>query len=196
VEETVGAMGELVGEGKVRYIGLCEVGPETVARAHSVHPISAVQSEYSLFSRKPERFLLPALREMGVGFVAYSPLGRGVLSGSFDPGAPPAAGDVRSTRYPRLQGDNAFRNGELAKRIGALAESVRVTRSQLTLAWILWKGADIVPIPGSTSVEHIRENAAASELDVDPHVLQAVDSAIREEEVAGERYFDMSLIEE
>jgi aryl-alcohol dehydrogenase-like predicted oxidoreductase len=160
IEETVGALADLVGEGKIRHIGLSEAGPETIRRAHAVHPVTAVQSEYSLFTRDPEARVLPVLRELNIGFVPFSPLGRGFLTGTirstgqFDPG------DFRADN-PRFTGENFEHNLRLADQVAAIASEVGVTPAQVALAWLLAQGDDIAPIPGTRRVERVEENIAA-----------------------------------
>jgi aryl-alcohol dehydrogenase-like predicted oxidoreductase len=194
IEETVGAMSELVDQGKVRYLGLSEAAAETVRRAHAVHPISALQTEFSLFSREPESELLPTLRELGVGFVAYSPLGRGLLA------AKPASleelgeGDFRVERYPRFMGENREHNLKLAGRVREIAEAKGATPAQLALAWVLHQGQDIVPIPGTKRIRYLEENAASVELELDPETLQELDEALPVGAVQGDRYSDMTRV--
>lgn len=163
IEETVGAMAELVREGKVRYLGLCEVSPGTVRRAHSVHPISVVQSEYSLWSRDVERDLLPVLRELGIGFVAYSPLGRGFLAGSVRSRVDLDPDDWRLTQ-PRFTETALAKNRGIARAVDAMAQEKGCTPAQLALAWLLAQGEDVVPIPGTSKASRIEENAAAAGL--------------------------------
>ncbi|MEO8034714.1 MAG: aldo/keto reductase, partial [Acidobacteriota bacterium] len=160
IEDTVGAMAELVDAGKVRYLGLSEASPKTIRRAHAVHPISALQTEYSLWSRDPEDEILPTVRELGIGFVAYSPLGRGFLSGQIKSMADLEEGDYRRNN-PRFTGENFQRNLDVVKRIQDIAKAKGVTPSQLALAWLMTRGADIVPIPGSRRIRHLEENVAA-----------------------------------
>ncbi|MGH7612358.1 MAG: aldo/keto reductase [Candidatus Dormibacteria bacterium] len=195
IEETVGAMAELVEEGKVRYLGLSEAAPATIRRAHAVHPISALQTEYSLFSRDPEAEILPTLRELGIGFVAYSPLSRGLLTDQ-----PPDAdqlepGDFRSTRYPRFQGENRDHNLGLGRRVGELARSVDATAAQLALSWVLHQGEDIVPIPGTKRRRYLEENVAAAELDPAPGVLTELGELLPPGVASGERYANMGSID-
>jgi aryl-alcohol dehydrogenase-like predicted oxidoreductase len=185
IEETVGAMKELVEAGKVRHLGLSEAGPETIRRAHAVHPITAVQSEYSLWSRDIEDEVIPALRELGVGLVAYSPLGRGFLSGRFKSIDDFDPDDFR--RYsPRFQGDNFGKNLELVDRITELASEKGVTPSQLALAWVLGRGDDIVPIPGTKRRRYLEENAAAAEIELTPEEAERIAEALPEP--SGPRY--------
>jgi aryl-alcohol dehydrogenase-like predicted oxidoreductase len=163
IEETVGAMAQLVKEGKVRHLGLSEAGPQTIRRAHAVHPITALQSEYSLWTRDPEDKILPTCRELGIGFVAYSPLGRGFLTGRFKRFEDLPADDYRR-HSPRFQGENFQRNLDLVRRIGELAAQKHRTPSQLALAWVLAQGEGIVPIPGTKHRKYLEENVAAVEI--------------------------------
>ncbi len=194
IEETVGAMAELVEQGKVKYLGLSEASPETVRRAHEVHPISALQTEYSLWSRDPEDALLPTVRELGIGFVAYSPLGRGFLSGSIRSLDDLEENDFRR-HSPRLQGENFERNLELVDRISEIAEEKGVTLGQLALAWVLHRGEDIVPIPGTKRRSYLEENVAASELELSPDELERIDEAAPSGAASGDRYPDMSTVD-
>src|SRR5438046_7552484 len=163
IEETVGAMAELVQAGKIKHLGLSEAGPQTIRRANAVHPITALQSEWSLWTRDPEADVLPTVRELGIGFVAYSPLGRGFLSGRFT--SPDDFGEDDFRRYhPRFQGENFQKNLELVERVKEIAEEKGVAPGQLALAWVLAEGDDIVPIPGTTRVEHLEENVAALDI--------------------------------
>ena len=195
IEETVGAMAELVQAGKVRHIGLSEASPETIRRAHAVHPITALQTEYSLWSRDPEERLLPTVRQLGIGFVAYAPIGRGFLSGRFrSPDDVGDEGDFRS-RHPRFQGDNFRRNRELLERLEALAAEKGVTPAQLALAWVLHQGDDIVPIPGTKHRTYLQENVAAVEIELSEEDLARIDEAAPHGVTAGDRYADMSNID-
>ncbi|MEJ7657854.1 MAG: aldo/keto reductase [Thermoleophilaceae bacterium] len=194
IEETVGAMAELVEQGKVKYLGLSEASPETVRRAHEVHPISALQTEYSLWSRDPEDALLPTVRELGIGFVAYSPLGRGFLSGSIRSLDDLEENDFRR-HSPRLQGENFERNLELVDRISEIAEEKGVTPGQLALAWVLHRGEDIVPIPGTKRRSYLEENVAASEIELSPDELERIDEAAPSGAASGDRYPDMSTVD-
>jgi aryl-alcohol dehydrogenase-like predicted oxidoreductase len=189
IEETVGAMAELVAAGKVRYLGLSEASPETIRRAHAVHPISALQTEYSIWARQPEAELLPAVRELGIGFVAYSPLGRGFLTGTVDVGAL-APGDFRRGQ-PRFQGENLDVNQAIVDRIRQLAAARDVTPAQLALAWVAAQGADIVPIPGTKRRRYLEENVAAAGLVLTDAELGALAEAGT---ARGDRYADMSRI--
>jgi aryl-alcohol dehydrogenase-like predicted oxidoreductase len=195
IEETVGAMAALVGEGKVRYLGLSEASPATIRRAHSVHPISALQTEYSLWARDPEKEILPTVRELGIGFVAYSPLGRGFLAGRFrGPDDLRDEGDFRS-RHPRFQDDNLARNLKLLQRLEEIAEDKGVTSAQLALAWVLHRGADVVPIPGTKRRRYLEENVAAAALELSDDELERLDRALPPGATAGQRYADMKSID-
>ncbi|HWW09251.1 MAG TPA: aldo/keto reductase [Candidatus Acidoferrales bacterium] len=194
IEETVGAMGDLVAAGKVRYIGLSEPGTATVRRAHAVHPISAVQSEYSLFARDVEAEVLPALRELGIGFVAYSPLGRGLLTGTVRSAADLAEDDVRRQRFPRFQADNLEANAPLVDELRDIAASREVTPAQLALAWLLHRGKDVVPIPGTKRRARLEENAAAAEIALTEDELGRLDAAVPPGAVRGARHWDMASI--
>jgi aryl-alcohol dehydrogenase-like predicted oxidoreductase len=186
IEETVGALAELVQEGKVRHIGLSEAAPETIRKAHAVHPITAVQSEYSLWSRDIEAEVLPTLRELGIGLVAYSPIGRGFLAGRFsDPERELDEGDFRRSN-PRFVGENLERNQRLAAKIRELAEEKGITSGQLALAWVLAQGDDIVPIPGTKRVSYLEENWGATEVQLSDDELEHIDAELPE--AAGERY--------
>src|SRR5580658_5171356 len=188
IEETVGAMAELVRQGKVRYLGLSEAGAKTIRRAHATHPISAIQSEYSLWSRDPEENeVLPAVRELGIGFVAYSPLGRGFLTGQIRKPSDLAADDWRLTS-PRFQGENFQKNLDLVTKIEELAEKRKVKASQLALAWVLAQGDDIVPIPGTKRRSYLEENAAAAEIKLTQEELAALDAIAPRGAAKGERY--------
>jgi aryl-alcohol dehydrogenase-like predicted oxidoreductase len=187
IEETVGAMAELVAAGKVRYLGLSEAAPATIRRAHKVHPIAALQTEYSLWSRDPEDEILPACRELGIGFVAYSPLGRGMLTGRFKSPEDFPEDDWRRN-HPRFQGQNFNRNQELVRRVEGLAKSKHCTPAQLALAWLLAQGLDIVPIPGSKARARVEENTAAADLVLDGADLEALDAAFPKGAAAGARY--------
>jgi len=187
IEETVGAMAELVRQGKVGHLGLSEVAPRTIRRAHAVHPITAVQVEYSLWTRDPEAELLPTLRELGIGLVAYSPLGRGFLAGRFRNVDELAPGDWRRTN-PRFQGENFARNLRLADPVRALAAEKGCTPSQLALAWVLAQGQDVVPIPGTSSVTRLEENLAAARVRLTVEDLSRLDAALPRGAAAGARY--------
>jgi len=187
IEETVGAMAKLVKEGKVRHLGLSEASPETLRRAHAVHPIAAPQTEYSLWTRDPEDGVLAAARKLGVGFVAYSPLGRGFLTGQIKRFEDLEPGDVRR-QHPRFQGENFAKNLELVTRVEAMARSKGVTPSQLALAWVLAQGPDIVPIPGTKKRKYLEENAAADEVKLSAEDLRALDAVAPKGVTAGNRY--------
>ena len=187
IEETVGAMAELVKAGKVRFLGLSEAAPGTIRRAHQVHPISALQTEYSLWTRDPEAEILPTTRELGIGFVAYSPLGRGFLTGRFRTPEEIPEGDWRR-QNPRFQRDNFRQNLALADRLRAVAEKKRVTPGQLALAWLLTRGDDLVPIPGTKQLRYLEENAAAAEIRLSKDELAEIDRALPPGAAAGTRY--------
>ena len=185
IEETVGAMAELVKAGKVRYLGLSEAAPDTIRRAHRVHPITALQTEYSLFTREPEREILPTTRELGIGFVAYSPLGRGLLTGTIRK-ADDVQGDFRGT-VPWFQGENFDRNVQLVGELERMAEARGVTAAQLALAWLLHQGPDIVPIPGTRRQSNLTLNAAAAGISLSAEDLAHLDGIFNEQAVAGNR---------
>ena len=187
IEETVGEMAKLVKQGKVRYLGLSEAGPETIRRAHRVHPIAALQTEYSLWSRDPEDEILPICRELGVGFVPYSPLGRGFLTGEIRRYEDLAKDDFRRFN-PRFQGENFEKNLELVRRVRQIAEEKHCTPSQLALAWVLAQGQDVVPIPGTTRRKHLEENVRAAEIELSAGDLRAIDEVAPKGVAAGERY--------
>jgi aryl-alcohol dehydrogenase-like predicted oxidoreductase len=193
IEETVGAMADLVAAGKVRQLGLSEAGPETIRRAHAVHPITALQSEWSLWTRDPEGDVLATVRELGIGFVAYSPLGRGFLAGRFSSPDELSDDDFRRN-HPRLQGENFERNSALAQRVRELAEEKGCTPAQLALAWVLSHGEDVVPIPGTKRRTYLEQNAAASEITLTDDELGRLDDAFPPGAAAGPRYADMSPI--
>jgi aryl-alcohol dehydrogenase-like predicted oxidoreductase len=193
IEDTVGAMAELVAAGKVKHLGLSEAGPETIRRAHAVHPITALQSEWSLWTRDPEGEVLDTVRELGIGFVAYSPLGRGFLAGRFSSADELAEDDFRR-RHPRMSGDNGERNRELADKVRELADAKGCTPAQLALAWVLARGDDVVPIPGTKRREYLEQNAAASDVRLDDDELRDLDEAFPPGAAAGQRYADMSSI--
>jgi aryl-alcohol dehydrogenase-like predicted oxidoreductase len=193
IEDTVGAMAELVAAGKVRYLGLSEASPATIRRAHAVHPISALQTEYSLWTRDPEDDVLPTVRELGIGFVAYSPLGRGFLSGQIHSPEDLAEDDFRREN-PRFQGENFSRNLELVERVRAMADEKGVTASQLALAWVLSRGDDVVPIPGTKRRRYLEENVAAVEVELTTAEIDEIESVFPRGAIAGERYADMSTV--
>src|ERR671914_170261 len=192
IEETVGAMAELVREGKVRFLGLSEASPATIRRAHAVHPISALQTEYSLWSRDPEAEVLPTVRELGIGFVAYSPLGRGFLSGQITSTEDLAEDDFRR-RAPRFRRENFDANLRLVERVREIAEEKDVTPGQLALAWLLHQGDDIVPIPGTKRVKYLEENAAAAEITLTSEDLRRIEDAMPRGSAAGERYAEQQM---
>jgi aryl-alcohol dehydrogenase-like predicted oxidoreductase len=194
IEETVGAMKELVEAGKVRYLGLSEAGPQTIERAHAVHPISALQTEYSLWTRDPEEVVLPTIRELGIGFVAYSPLGRGFLSGRFNSPDEFEEGDFRA-HIPRFQGENFEKNLELVEKVKEIAHEKGVTASQLALAWVMAQGDDVVPIPGTTKVTNLEQNVAAADIELTDDDLARLDEVAPKGAAAGDRYADMSSID-
>jgi aryl-alcohol dehydrogenase-like predicted oxidoreductase len=193
IEETVGAMAELVRAGKVRHLGLSEAAPRTIRRAHEVHPIAALQTEYSLWSRDPEDEILPAVRELGIGFVAYSPIGRGFLSGQWRSIDDLAADDWRRNN-PRFQGENFQRNLDVVGKIEEIAREKGVTPAQLAIAWVLARGNDIVPIPGSKSRKHLEENIAAAEIELTREELARIDAVAPKGVAAGDRYPNMALV--
>jgi len=190
IEETVGAMAELVDEGKVRYLGLSEASAETIRRAHAVHPISALQSEYSLWSRDIEEEILPTIRELHIGLVAYSPLGRGFLTGQIKSPDDLAADDFRR-HNPRFQGENFQRNLDLVKRVQRIADEHDCAPGQVALAWVLAQGDDVVPIPGTKRRSYLEQNVEACELELTADDLGALDDLSG---VAGDRYPDMSFV--
>jgi len=187
IEETVGAMARLVEEGKVRFLGLSEAAPQTLERACGVHPIAALQTEYSLWSREPEPEILPTCRSLGVAFIAYSPLGRGFLTGAYKSPDDFADDDYRR-HSPRFQGENFVRNLELVEKVKTLAAQAGITASQLALAWVLAQGEDIIPIPGTKHRKYIDENAAAVDINLAPELLQNLQDIFPPEAAAGDRY--------
>jgi aryl-alcohol dehydrogenase-like predicted oxidoreductase len=197
IEETVGAMKGLVEAGKVRHLGLSEASPETIRRAHAVHPITALQTEYSLFTRDLEDEILPTIRELGIGLVPYSPLGRGLLTGAIkkDAGADGEADFRRSAYFPRFQGEALEANLVLVDRITAIAEEKGCTPGQLALAWVLAQGDDVAPIPGTKRVKYLEENAAAVSVALSDDDLERLTDAVPREAVAGDRYGDLSSID-
>lgn len=192
VEETVGAMAALVREGKVRYLGLSEAAPATIRRANKVHPISALQTEYSLWSRDPEDEILPTVRELGIGFVSYSPLGRGFLTGRFHRIEDIPENDYRRNS-PRFQGENFKKNLELVERVREIAREKNVKPSQLALAWVLAQGDDIVPIPGTTRRQHLEENIAALDIVLTRFDLSRIDAVAPKGAAAGMRYSEEGM---
>jgi aryl-alcohol dehydrogenase-like predicted oxidoreductase len=194
IEETVGAMAELVEQGKVAHLGLSEAAPETIRRAHATHPIAALQTEYSLWSRDPEDEILPTVRELGIGFVAYSPLGRGFLTGRFKSIDDLPEDDFRRVS-PRFGGENFDRNLELVDRVTEIADEKGVAAGQLALAWVLAQGEDIVPIPGTKHVQYLEQNIAAADVELSDEDLRRIDEAAPAGAAAGERYADMSPVD-
>ena len=192
VEDTVGAMAELVRAGKVRFLGLSEAAPDTIRRAHATHPIAALQTEYSLWSRDPEGELLTMVRELGIGFVPYSPLGRGFLTGRFRAPDDLPADDVRRT-MPRFQGENFGRNLDLVARIGEMAADKGCAPGQLALAWVLAQGEDIVPIPGTKRRVYLEENVAALSVRLTPEELAELDRALPPDSASGTRYGEAGM---
>src|SRR6202451_1368481 len=188
IEETVGAMAELVKAGKVKYLGLSEASPATIRRAHKVHPITALQTEYSLWERHVEAEILPTLRELGIGFVPYSPLGRGFLTGAITKKSDLLETDSRATRMPRFASDNFEKNQVLVARVRAIAERKGVTAGQLALAWVLAKGEDLVPIPGTKRRKYLEENAKAADIRLSKMDIDALEAAMPIDQVVGERY--------
>lgn len=193
IEDTVGAMAELVQQGKVRYLGLSEAAPATIRRAQAVHPISALQTEYSLWSRDPEDEILPTIRELGIGFVPYSPLGRGFLSGQITRLEDLAEDDYRR-QSPRFQGENFQKNLQVVEQVRAIAQEKGVTPSQLALAWLLAQGEDIVPIPGTKRRQYLEENVGATEITLTAKELQRMDAVAPKGVAVGDRYADMSTV--
>jgi aryl-alcohol dehydrogenase-like predicted oxidoreductase len=192
IEETVGAMAELVREGKVRYLGLSEAGAQTIRRAHATHPIAALQTEYSLWTRDPEREILPAVRELGIGFVAYSPLGRGFLTGRFKKYEDLPHDDYRRN-HPRFQGENFERNLRLVETVEQIAREKNATASQIGLAWLLAQGDDIVPIPGTKRRKYLEDNLGALDVTLSQDDLRRVHEAFPVGAAAGERYPEQAL---
>ena len=193
IEDTVGAMADLVQQGKVRYLGLSEAAPATIRRAHAVHPITALQTEYSLWSRDPEDEILPTVRELGIGFVPYSPLGRGFLSGKIKRIEDLAKDDYR--RYsPRFQGENFAKNLAVVEQVNAIAQEKGVSASQLAIAWLLVKGDDIVPIPGTKRRQYLEENAAAVDIQLTSAEIEQIEAVAPQGIAVGERYPDMSSV--
>lgn len=197
IEETVGAMAELVDAGKVRHLGLSEASAATIRRAHATHPITALQSEYSLFTRDIEDEILPTIRELGIGLVPYSPLGRGLLTGTItETGGAAGDGDFRRSAYfPRFQGDALTANLALVDNVRAVAEEKGVTPGQVALAWVLAQGPDVVPIPGTKRQRYLEENVGAAGVVLTDDDLVALEKAVPRDAVAGDRYGDMSHID-
>jgi aryl-alcohol dehydrogenase-like predicted oxidoreductase len=193
IEETVGAMKELVDAGKVRHLGLSEASADTLRRAHAVHPITALQSEWSLWTRDPEEGVIQTCRELGIGFVAYSPLGRGFLSGRIRSTDDLSDDDFRK-HHPRFQGENFQRNLDLVAEVDQLASEQGVTPGQLALAWVLARGGDVVPIPGTTRAGHLEENVGALRVELTADDLERLEEAFPKGSTAGDRYADMSVV--
>jgi len=192
IEETVGAMAELVREGKVRYLGLSEAAAQTIRRAHAVHPIAALQSEYSLWTRDPEEEILPTCRELGIGFVAYSPLGRGFLTGQIK-SPEDLAPDDRRRQFPRFQGENFQRNLDLVERVKKIAAEKNCLPSQLALAWVLAQGEEIIPIPGTKRRRYLEENVGALAVELTADDLRRISEVARPGVAAGMRYPDAGM---
>jgi aryl-alcohol dehydrogenase-like predicted oxidoreductase len=188
IEDTVGAMAELVKAGKVKYLGLSEASPATIRRAHKVHPITALQTEYSLWERTPEKEILPTIRELGIGFVPYSPLGRGFLTGTITKPSDLTESDARTQRMPRFASENFDKNQALFQRVKAIAKRKGIKPAQLALAWVLAKGEDLIPIPGTKRRKYLEENAAAVDIQLTPADVAELEAAVPQNEIAGERY--------
>lgn len=193
IEETVGAMAELVKAGKVKYLGLSEASAATIRRAHAVHPITALQTEYSLWTRDVEDDILPTLRELGIGFVPYSPLGRGFLAGAISKPSDLAATDVRTIRMPRFAGEAFDKNAVLVAKVKEIAATKGCTPAQLALAWVLAKGDDLVPIPGTKRRKYLEENAGCVAVKLTPAEVTELETAVPPEAVAGTRYAEAGL---
>jgi aryl-alcohol dehydrogenase-like predicted oxidoreductase len=193
IEDTIGAMAELVQAGKVRYLGMSEAAPATIRRAQAVHPITALQTEYSLWSREPEEEILPTVRELGIGFVPYSPLGRGFLTGAFQSPDDFAPDDYRRNS-PRFQGENFAKNLDLVEKVKEIAAEKGVTPAQLALAWLLAQGDNIVPIPGTKHRKYLAENVAAVDIELSQAELDRIDAVVPQGVAAGNRYPDMSTV--
>ena len=193
IEDTIRAMADLVKEGKVRYIGMSEASPSTIRRAAKVHRITALQTEYSLWSRDPEEGILDTVRELGIGFVAYSPLGRGFLTGRFKKPQDIPEDDFRRN-HPRFQGENFYKNTELIDRVREIADEKQCTPGQLVLAWVLAQGKDVVPIPGTTHVDHLKENIGALNIELSEADRHRLNEVAPKGITAGQRYADMSTV--
>jgi aryl-alcohol dehydrogenase-like predicted oxidoreductase len=193
IEDTVGAMADLVKAGKVKYLGLSEAAPATIRRAHKVHPITALQTEYSLFVRDVEDEILPTLRELGIGFVPYSPLGRGFLTGAISKPGDLDQNDARIQRFPRFTPDAIDQNNRLVARIRNIAQSKNATPGQLALAWVLAKGEDLVPIPGTKRRKYLEENAAAADIHLTASEINDLEAAVPLHEIAGDRYAPQAM---
>ena len=192
IEDTIGAMADLVKEGKVKYIGMSEAAPNTIRRAHSVHPISALQTEYSLWTRDAEPEIIPALRELGIGFVPYSPLGRGFLTGKINSADDLSEGDFRRNT-PRFQKENFDKNMKLVSRVKLMAQEREVTAGQIALAWVLSKGNDFVPIPGTKRIKYIEENAASVNVKLSDDEIKKLDEVFHHGSAAGLRYPETAM---
>ena len=195
IEETVGAMAELVEAGKVRHLGLSEASATNIRKAHATHPITALQTEYSLFTRDLEDEILPVLRELGIGLVPYSPLGRGILTGAIRPGTLPEGDSRASAYFPRFTGEALDANLVLVDKVRRFAEDKGCTPGQLALAWVLAQGEDVVPIPGTKRVAYLEENVGAADVHLTAADLAALDAAVPRDAVVGDRYGDMSHID-
>lgn len=193
IEETVGAMKELVEAGKVKYLGLSEAGVETIRRANATHPVSALQSEYSLFTRDMEDGILPVVRELGIGFVPYSPLGRGFLTGAWKSIDDLPDEDTRSARFPRFSRENFDKNLKLAEKVRSIADEKGITPGQLALAWLLHQGGDIAPIPGTKRRERLEENAKAADVELSQDDLRRIEEALPKGSASGERYTEQMM---
>ncbi|AJF00508.1 aldo/keto reductase [Pandoraea apista] len=194
IEDVAGTVGDLVKAGKVRYFGLSEAGERTIRRAHAVHPVSVLQSEYSLWHRDIEASILPCLRELGVGLVPFAPLGRGFLTGTARRAEDFPEGDSRRTSDPRVQGENFEANMRLARTLAEYAGKAGVTPAQLALVWLLWRGEDIVPIPGTRRIARLEENLAAADADVDLAILSALDAHFSASATTGPRYKENAMM--
>jgi len=192
IEDTVGTMADLVREGKIRYLGLSEAGAQTIRRASKVHPITALQSEFSLWTRDLEAEILPTIRELGIGFVAYSPLGRGFLTGRFQKPEDLAGNDFRRN-HPRFQGENFAKNRELVERVNAIARAKGITPGQIALAWVLAKGNDVVPIPGTTKRSHLEENVHTLEVKLSPGDIASLETIMTPGIASGPRYPEQGM---
>jgi aryl-alcohol dehydrogenase-like predicted oxidoreductase len=193
IEDTVGAMAELVKAGKVKYLGLSEASPATIRRAHKIHPITALQTEYSLWERHVEDEILSTVRELGIGFVPYSPLGRGFLTGAITKPSDLGADDFRTQRYPRFAGEAFDKNQILVDRVRAIADRKGVKPGQLALAWVLAKGEDLIPIPGTKRRKYLEENADAADIHLTPDEVAELEAAFPQDEIVGERYASANL---
>lgn len=191
IEETIGAMSDLVKQGLVRYIGISEASIETIRKAHKVHPLSAVQTEYSLFTRDVEHVILPEIQRLGISLVAYSPLGRGYLTGKLQ--IQSTSADIRN-QLPRFQGDNRKKNDELAKTFIAIAEDLKITPSQLALAWLLNNNDNIIPIPGTTKIDRLLENIRAADIQLEEDIIEKLNGVFSFDQVVGNRYPSEGMI--